>query len=221
MLIRWHGHACFELIDSTGFTVGIDPHDGYSLGLKPPAFKADAVLITHDHFDHNAYSVVAKPGAERHSSREGEFVIGGRHRARGVRLYHDKVRGRRRGDVVVYRVEVEGVAVLHLGDLGHVPDEATVSQLKPVDVALVPVGGTFTIDPREAFEVVKLLEPRVVVPMHYWVRGMNLPLQPVEVFVDVVKDTYEVVSAATSEISASPEELQQIAGTRIYVLRAP
>ncbi len=221
MIIRWHGHACFELIDSAGFTIGIDPHDGYSLGLRPPAFKADAVLITHDHFDHNAYSVVAKPGTERHSSREGEFVLGGKHRVRGVRLYHDKVRGRRRGEVVVYRLEVEGVRVLHLGDLGHVPEEAVASGLKPVDVALVPVGGTFTIDPREAFEVVKLLEPRIVVPMHYWVRGVNLPLQPVDVFIDVVKDTYEVVKVNTSEVSVSPEELQQITGTRVYVLRAP
>lgn len=218
MIIRWHGHACFELIDRTGFTIAVDPHDGYSLGLKPPSFKADAVLITHEHFDHNAYNVVAKPGAERHSMREGDFVISGRHRAWGVKLYHDKVRGRRRGEVVVYRIEVDGVRVLHLGDLGHVFEEDIASRLKPVDVLLVPVGGTFTIDPREAFDVVKMVEPRIVIPMHYWVRGMNLPLQPVDIFIDIVKDTYDVVRAPANELTVTAEELQSIAKTRVHLL---
>ncbi|MEM4600471.1 MAG: MBL fold metallo-hydrolase [Sulfolobales archaeon] len=221
LIIRWHGHACFELIDRGGFTIAIDPHDGYSLGIKPPSFKADAVLITHEHFDHNAYNIVAKPGAEKHSMREGEFLIAGRHMARGVKLYHDKVKGRRRGEVVIYRVEVDGVRVLHLGDLGHVFDESTALGLKPIDVLLVPVGGTFTIDAREAYEVVKVVEPKVVVPMHYWVKGMNLPLQPVDIFVDIVRDVYEVVSTQTSELTVTPEGLQSIVKTKVYVLNAP
>ncbi|MCS7099446.1 MAG: MBL fold metallo-hydrolase [Sulfolobales archaeon] len=221
MILRWHGHACFELVDRDGFTVVIDPHDGSSLGLKPPAIKADAVLITHEHFDHNAYSVVAKPGAEKYSMKEGVFTVGRKHRALGVRLYHDKVRGRRRGEVVVYKVEVDGVRVLHLGDLGHVFEESTASMLKPVDVLLVPVGGTFTIDAREALEVVKLVEPRVAIPMHYWTRGLNLPLQPVDIFVDVVKDFYEVVKVDSNELAVSPEGLALLQKTRVYVLSTP
>lgn len=218
MIIRWHGHACFELVDDSGYTIAIDPHDGFSLGLKPPAFKADAVLITHEHFDHNAFNVVAKPGAEKYSMRAGDFVIGGKHRARGIKLYHDKVKGRRRGEVVVYRVEVDGVRVLHLGDLGHVFEESIALEIKPVDAALLPVGGTFTIDPREAFDVVKMIEPKIAIPMHYWVKGMNLPLQPVDVFVDIVKDTYEVVSANTNELRVSLDEVHSMAKTKVYVL---
>jgi L-ascorbate metabolism protein UlaG (beta-lactamase superfamily) len=221
LILRWHGHACFELVDSRGFTIAIDPHDGYSIGLKPPSFKADAVLITHEHFDHNAYSTVAKPGAERYSMREGEFLVGGRYRATGLKLYHDKVRGRRRGEVVVYRVEVEGVSLLHLGDLGHVPTESTVALLKPVDVVLVPVGGTFTIDPREAIEVLKILDPKVAIPMHYWVRGVNLPLLPVDTFVELARESYEIITLGFNELKLLPEELQEVHKTRVYVLSPP
>jgi len=221
LLIRWHGHACFEIVDSAGYTIAIDPHDGYSVGMKPPSFKADAVLITHEHFDHNAYNTVAKPGAERYSMKEGEFVIGGKHRARGVRFYHDKVKGRRRGEVVAYKIEVEGVGVLHLGDLGHVPDEKVVADLKPIDVLMVPIGGTFTIDPREAFEVIKIVDPKIVIPMHYWVRGINLPLQPVDVFVDIVKDVYDVVRAETNTLSTTADELHSITRTRVHLLSPP
>jgi len=220
-LIRWHGHACFEIVDSAGYTIAVDPHDGYSIGMKPPSFKADAVLITHEHFDHNAYNVVAKPGAERYSMKEGNFLLGGKHRARGVKLYHDKVKGRRRGEVVVYRIEVDGVGILHLGDLGHIFDEKVAAELKPVDILMVPVGGTFTIDPREAFEVVKLIDPKIAIPMHYWVRGVNLPLQPVDVFIEIVKDAYEVITAKTNELAVTAEDLHEISKTKIYVLSPP
>lgn len=221
LIIRWHGHACFELVDHTGFTIALDPHDGISLGLKPPAFKADAVLITHEHFDHNAYSIIAKSGAERYSMKEGVFLIGGKHRSLGVRLYHDKVKGRRRGEVVIYRIEIDGVRVLHLGDLGHVFEESAASMLKPVDILLVPVGGTFTIDAREALEVVKLVEPKIVIPMHYWTKGLNLPLQPVDIFIDIVKDSYEVVKVDSNELTVSSEGLALLQKTRVYVLSTP
>lgn len=221
MILRWHGHACFEVVDSRGFTIAIDPHDGYSIGLKPPSFRADAILITHEHFDHNAYSAVAKPGAERYSMREGEFLVGGRYRATGVRFYHDKVRGRRRGEVVVYRIEVEGVSLLHLGDLGHVPDDTALAPLKPVDLVLIPVGGTFTIDPREAIEVLKVLDPKVSIPMHYWVRGVNLPLLPVDTFVELARESYEVVKLESNELRLLPEDLQEVHKARVYVLSPP
>jgi len=100
----------------------------------------------------------------------------------------------------------------------HVFDEGTALELKPVDVLFVPVGGTFTIDPREAFEVVKIVEPKVTVPMHYWVKGMNLPLQPVDIFVDIVRDVYEVVSMQTNELVVTPEDLQPIVKTKVYLL---
>jgi len=115
-------------------------------------------------------------------------------------------------------VEVEGVSLLHLGDLGHVPSDAALAPLKPVDVVLVPVGGTFTIDPREAVEVLRILDPKVAVPMHYWVRGVNLPLLPVDTFVELARESYEVVKLESNELKLLPEELQEVHRARVYVL---
>ena len=100
VVVRWHGHACFELVSSSGVTIVIDPHDGYSLGLKPPKTQADIVLITHEHFDHNAYAVVAKPSAKVLSMFVGETTVGNVY-IKGIEAYHDKEKGRRRGNDIL------------------------------------------------------------------------------------------------------------------------
>jgi len=195
-IIRWHGHACFEVIDSKGFSIVIDPHDGGSIGIRPPNTKADAVLITHDHFDHNAYHVVLKSGGVVHDMRLGEFEVAG-HRVMGVKAFHDKSRGRRRGEVVMYRLNVDGVNILHVGDLGHIPPDDELSKLMPVDVLMVPVGGTFTIDSREAVELAEKLDAKVVIPMHYWIHGINLPLAPLSDFLKLI--TWKVIELGGNE----------------------
>ena len=217
VVIRWHGHACFEIVDSSGFSIVIDPHDGGSIGLKPPRARADAVLITHEHFDHNAYPVVLKGGGERYSMREGEFVVGGRYRVLGVRAYHDKYRGRRRGQVVMYRLSVEGVNILHVGDLGHMLSPETSKRLGPVDIAMVPVGGTFTIDGKEAYEVIKELSPKAAIPMHYWIPGVNLPLAPLENFLGVID--LDVVRLNSNEWSVTKGSLERWGETRVVVFK--
>jgi len=217
VVIRWHGHACFEIVDSSGFSIVIDPHDGGSIGLKPPRARADAVLITHEHFDHNAYPVVLRGGGERYSMREGEFVVGGRYMVLGVRAYHDKYRGRRRGQVVMYRLSVEGVNILHVGDLGHMLSPETSERLRPVDIAMVPVGGTFTIDGKEAYEVIKELSPKAAIPMHYWIPGVNLPLAPLENFLGVID--LDVVRLNSNEWSVTKESLDRWGETKVVVFK--
>ncbi len=187
VLVKWHGHACFELRSSTGFTVVIDPHDGASIGLKPPKAEADLVLVTHEHFDHNQSNIVAKPDATVLSMREGEVRIGPV-TVKGVKLYHDKMNGRLRGEVIAYLVEVDGIKFLHLGDLGHTLTDEQAEALGKPDVVFVPVGGTYTIGPHEAKEVVDKLDPPIAVPMHYWVPGLQLPLRPVTDFLALIKD---------------------------------
>ncbi len=217
MIVRWHGHACFELVPREGPVIVLDPHDGYSIGIKPPSAQADIVLISHDHFDHNAYAVVAKPGADVLKMFVGEKVVRGV-RVRGIETFHDKVGGRRRGRNVVYVVEVEGLRVAHLGDLGHVLEPSHVEKMGSVDILLVPVGGTFTIGPEEAWEVIEAVKPRVAIPMHYWVKGMNLPLRPVEDFVSKAREGWEVVRVGRSEVEVSRESLPE---RKVFVLEPP
>lgn len=217
-VIVFHGHACFEIIDSKGRSIVIDPHDGGSIGLPRPRARADAVLVTHNHFDHNAVGVVLKPGGEKHVMRKGEFLVLGEHRARGIEAYHDRFRGRMRGKVVMYALDVDGVRVLHAGDLGHVPGEEQLRAVGEVDVVMAPVGGTFTIGPEEAAELLRTLRPRAFIPMHYWVPGVNLPLKPLDEFLSVVGEEYGVVRVGSNRFDASRIEWE---GTKVVVLEVP
>ncbi|RLG87975.1 MAG: Zn-dependent hydrolase [Thermoprotei archaeon] len=217
--IRWHGHACFEIVSSDGTVIVIDPHDGGSIGIKPPNVRADVVLMTHDHFDHNAWHIVLKEGGEKYLMREGEFTIGNKYKVLGVKAYHDKYKGRRRGEVVMYRLEVDGISVLHVGDLGHILDPEVANKLRPIDILMVPVGGVFTVDAKEAYEVVKELEPKAAIPMHYWIRGINLPLAPVDNFLSIVD--YEIVRLDSNVWSITKDELDLWETTKVVVFKEP
>ena len=217
-IIVFHGHACFEIIDSEGRSIVIDPHDGGSIGLPRPEARADAVLVTHNHFDHNAVEVVLKPGGEKHVMRKGEFIVLGEHKAKGIEAYHDPYRGRMRGKVIMYALEVDGTRILHVGDLGHTLSQEHIGAVGEVDVVMAPVGGTFTIGPKEAAEVLKALKPRAFIPMHYWVPGVNLPLKPLEEFLKVVEGEYEVVRIGSNRFDTSEIGWE---GTKVVVLEVP
>ncbi|MCS7106913.1 MAG: MBL fold metallo-hydrolase [Acidilobaceae archaeon] len=181
MIIRWCGHSYF--IIEAGVKVAIDPHDGESIGagMKTCREGADLVLVTHEHYDHNAVQVALKEGSVVIRQRAGEFSAKGV-RVRGVRLFHDREGGARRGATIAYVIEVEGVRVAHLGDVGHVLDVEQRERIGRPDVLMVPVGGVYTIGPGEALQVIELLRPRIAIPMHYWLPGSFLPLLPLEEF---------------------------------------
>ena len=184
--VTWHGHACVSLTLPSGYTIVFDPHDGGSLGLKPPSVKGDLILVTHTHFDHNAVEVVKKDKSRVLIEFAGESRLDDVY-VKGLVTYHDKAQGRRRGRNYVYVVGVGGFSVAHLGDLGHIPPQEVLNELKGVDLLMPPVGGTFTIDAAEAWEIVSQVKPVNVMPIHYWVRGLNLPLAPVDNFLKHVK----------------------------------
>ncbi len=214
VLIRWHGHACFELIDDRGFSIVIDPHDGASIGLPPPKARADVILITHEHFDHNAYQLVRKSeGSKVYTMQRGEFKAG-EHQVLGIEAYHDKFKGRRRGRSVMYLLEVDGVRFLHVGDLGEVPSQATMNTLRGTHVLFTPTGGTFTLEPEEIPELIAGISPKAVVPMHYWLEGSTLPLKPLDHFTRLVN--YEVLKVGREWIT-SLSELDEWTSTKVVV----
>lgn len=190
MIISWHGHACVS-IQFDGYVIVIDPHDGSSIGLKRPAVRGDLILVTHDHFDHNAVDFVSKDTSRVFKMKYGEVTVNGI-KLTGLKTYHDKFKGKRRGENTVYLLEFKGVKLAHLGDLGEIPEDGVLEKLKGLDLLITPVGGTFTIEPEEAWSLVEKVRPSNVMPIHYWTPGLTLPLKPVEGFLKLVKG-YEVV----------------------------
>jgi L-ascorbate metabolism protein UlaG (beta-lactamase superfamily) len=177
MEITWLGHACFRLKGSQA-TVITDPYPpdlGYSLGKQ----TARVVTVSHQHPGH---SYIAGIGGEPKVIKgPGEYEIGGI-LVIGMPTFHDGDGGKQRGKNIVYLIEVDEVAICHLGDLGHVLTTQQVEEIGNVDVLLVPVGGVSTINASMAAEVVRQLEPKIVVPMHYKTEALKRELEPVDRF---------------------------------------
>jgi L-ascorbate metabolism protein UlaG (beta-lactamase superfamily) len=202
IIIRWWGHACFELIYG-GISLTIDPHDGASIGIKRPGALSDYVIMSHDHFDHNAYRVVLKEGGKYLLMATSINTLGP-FRVKGIETFHDKERGRRRGRNVAYVIEVpDGVKVFHAGDLGHILSPDQVREVGSPHIAMLPIGGTFTIDYEEAIKVFEALGSKVMIPMHYWVKGVNLPLYPVERLIERVSSSISIYLLDGNEVEAS------------------
>jgi L-ascorbate metabolism protein UlaG (beta-lactamase superfamily) len=177
MEITWLGHSCFRLRgkDATVLTDPCAKSTGYSIG-KP---TADIVTVSHDHPAHNNVGAVA--GTPRVVQGPGEFEMSGV-LIMGVRTYHDSEKGEKLGKNTAFVFELDDVRVCHLGDIGHVPTPEQVEELSGVDVLLAPVGGGTTISAKAAAETVSLLEPKLVIPMHYQTPATKDDLEPLDRF---------------------------------------
>jgi L-ascorbate metabolism protein UlaG (beta-lactamase superfamily) len=177
MEITWYGRACFRLKgrEATVITDPCPPSTGFVAGKH----DVDLLTISHDHKDHTyTRSITAGLTLTRPGEYEYHGVL-----ATGVRTFHDGQRGAERGENIVFAVEVDGVHIGHLGDLGHLLTEEQLSELGPVDVLLVPVGGNFSISPAEAAEVVAQVSPKIVIPMHFATDGGSSDLMGPERFI--------------------------------------
>jgi L-ascorbate metabolism protein UlaG (beta-lactamase superfamily) len=177
MEITWLGHSCFK-IKGRQATIVTDPYSpdlGYSLGK----LNASIVTISHQHPGHSFTADVG--GNPRAITGPGEYEISNV-LVIGVATFHDKDRGKIRGSNTAYLIEIDEISICHLGDLGHVLTDEQVEELGNVDVLLVPVGGVSTIDSPVAAEIVRQLEPKAVIPMHYKTPALSRKLEPVEAF---------------------------------------
>lgn len=154
MRITWLGHACF-MVEHEGYKVVIDPFCDVP-GFRDIAVEAHAVLCSHGHYDH-AYT----DGVALRGGGENPFAV------ETVAACHDEKGGALRGQNTVHLLRAAGLSVVHLGDLGHLLSEEQAAPLRGCDVLLIPVGGTYTVDGDTAAQIVRCLQPRAVIPMHY------------------------------------------------------
>ena len=188
MQITWYGHSCFLLENGAGVRVLTDPCDP-SVGYTLSGVACDIVTVSHGHHDHNY--VEAAVGAPN------VIDTAGPHMALDVPItgypsWHDEARGQKRGANILFLLELDGVRVLHLGDLGHMLFDDALAELGHVDVLLCPVGGTYTIDAAEAARVVAAIDPQICIPMHYKTSACTLPIGGVEPFLRAIGETRAV-----------------------------
>jgi L-ascorbate metabolism protein UlaG (beta-lactamase superfamily) len=204
--IRWFGQSCFEVAER-GLSIVTDPHDGKSIGLPPPRARANIVLKTHDHFDHNCVRQVATASTAVYSGGEPYRYNG--FSARSVPAHHDVQGGSKLGEVQVMAFELGGLKFCHLSDIGHVPTPEQVSAIGPVDVLFVPTGGVFTIDAEAAWRTIEALEPRVAVPMHYRFGGLSVSVQDLKPFLERAPKGMEVTRVGSEVDVESVEDLPE------------
>ena len=201
MKLKYYGHACFTLRFADGTVLAIDPFDE-SVTYAPCDAVCDAALLSHDHFDHNHVQ-----------SLRGDFVVlreAGSYEVRGVRItavpsFHDKQRGALRGKNLIFRIEGDGLTIVHLGDLGHMPDEDQLRAIAGADVLLTPIGGTYTIDTPEAEEVIRLAQPKHAVAMHFRTPDYDFNASTCEAF---ARDMHAV--RMPREVEITPETLSAL-----------
>lgn len=213
MKVKWLGHASFLLTSKEGLRVISDPYSREpweGLNYDEIEEEADIVLVSHEHFDHNNTSAVkGEPetirGAGIHQARGLEF--------KGVSSFHDTSEGKERGPNTIFCFTLDGIRLCHAGDLGHILSEKQVAEIGEVDVLFPPVGGFFTIDAKEATQVIEQLRPRLVIPMHFKTPKCRLPISSVE---DFLKGKERVRKVGESEVELESSELPE--PTEFWVL---
>lgn len=213
--IRWHGQSCFE-VGHEGFILVTDPHDGKSIGLPAPRARAQVVLKSHDHFDHNCVRQVAGPSTSVYSGGAPYRFNG--FAARSVPGHHDAQGGAKLGGIQIMVFELAGLRFCHLSDIGVVPTPAQASAIGPVDVLFVPTGGVFTIGAAEAWQTIGALAPRVAVPMHYRFGGLSVSIQDLQPFLDLAPAGREIIRVGNEVDLEGPDDLPEEGAVWVFSL---
>lgn len=207
MEIFWYGHSCFRLVERGLASIVCDPYDSEAVGYEPLKLRADVVTISHDAPGHNCLAAVK--GYAHLIDGPGEFEIGGVF-ITGVQTDTTMKNGSLARNTL-YVFDYNGLTVAHLGNLRLAPSQAEVEALGTVHIALVPVGGGGSLNAAKAAEVVSLLEPNIVIPMHYHAPGAKVELDRVEKFLkEMGAHDAEAVPSLKITRSALPEETRVI-----------
>lgn len=179
MEITWYGHSCFRLTERGMATVVTDPYDNASTGYAPLKLKADIVTVSHDAAGHNNSKVVKDTAHV--ITGPGEYEIGGVF-ITAVQTNGNSKNGNGELRNTLYVFDFNGIMVAHLGDLKRIPSQKEVEALGAVNVALVPVGSGGGLNAAKAAEVISLLEPKIVIPMHYATKDVKIELDSLDKF---------------------------------------
>ena len=209
MKIKFLGHSCF-LIEIGGLKVMTDPYDKSVPYEFPDGEEVDVVTISHDHFDHSAYNRV-KVKREVLKDPTDKDIEGVKFKSKS--FFHDDEMGKRRGKNALFLIEGEGIRILHCGDLGHVPNEKDLEEFKNVDILLLPVGGYFTIDSKKGEELIKMLNPKIVIPMHYKAKNLDFPIAKVDEF---LKNKENVHRLNSLELEIDKSNIEQYKGIVVF-----
>ncbi len=206
--ITWVGQSCFEIdvapAKDVSATIVIDPFDE-KIGLKLPNLKADIVLVTHNHPDHN--NVKAVKGEPFIIDTPGEYEVKGVF-VQGISSFHDDAQGKERGTNTIYTIETENIRFCHLGDFGQKElNDEQLEKIGHVDILMIPVGGTYTITSAEAVKVIGQIDPKIVIPMHYALPKLSVDLDSVETFLKAMgKNSAEPQDKLTVKSSTLPKD---------------
>ncbi|MCI1944925.1 MBL fold metallo-hydrolase [Clostridium luticellarii] len=189
MKIQWLGHSSFLLEDSKSHRLLTDPFDE-TVGYQIFQGEVDLITISHNHFDHN-YTQDIK--CSHIINETGSFNLCGINII-GIPSYHDKVKGAKRGKNIIFIIEMDGYRICHLGDLGYTLSSKEVEELGSIDVLLIPVGGNFTIDGKEAASLAKSINSHIIIPMHYKTSSLTFELDGLEKFLKYMKNAERLKS---------------------------
>jgi L-ascorbate metabolism protein UlaG (beta-lactamase superfamily) len=210
MKIKWYGHAAFLITSDQGTKIMTDPYEpgafGGQLSYGKIRDQVDIVLTSHDHADHNYTKDL--PGTPQIVKGSGPQTSRGIS-MKGIPTYHDPSKGSERGTNTIFTFKVDHVQLCHLGDLGHLLSDKELGEIGPVDILLIPVGGFFTIDPKEATRVAEQIKPKILIPMHFKTEKCGFPIAPVEDFLKGKKNVRRAkVSEATFEKATLPQQME-------------
>ncbi|HEX5323056.1 MAG TPA: MBL fold metallo-hydrolase [Capsulimonadaceae bacterium] len=232
-VIRWIGQACFLITTLSGMHVLIDPpHPEVGYKISANSIPANIVFVSHEHSDHNFVEAaqgkpqivqpLTAPGAEHGTYKSNTNGIPDGVAYTRIFSYHDNDHGKERGTNTITVIQVDGLRICHMGDIGQL--SLTADQLRSigkVDVLMIPVGGFFTVDAHQALAIIDQLHPRVIIPMHYLTPALGPFLQnklhPVSEFEKAIAGHAKVVHLSSRDLVLSPDGLPN--DQTVYVMK--